>query len=64
MRLSRFAAPEGPRFAVADPDDPSSEGWLRLGLVEVRIDPVGVLRNPVEAEAAAAGAWSEVATEM
>ncbi|MGA8426969.1 MAG: fumarylacetoacetate hydrolase family protein [Candidatus Dormiibacterota bacterium] len=34
MRIARFAAPEGPRFAVADPDKPSSEGWrwLDLGL--------------------------------
>jgi 2-keto-4-pentenoate hydratase/2-oxohepta-3-ene-1,7-dioic acid hydratase in catechol pathway len=34
LRIARFAAPEGPRFAVADPDKPSSEGWrwLDLGL--------------------------------
>ncbi len=34
MRIARFAAPEGPRFAVADPDQPSGESfrWLDLGL--------------------------------
>jgi hypothetical protein len=62
VRISRFAGPEGPRFAVADPDKPSSEGSLWLDLVEVRIDPIGVLPNPVEAEAAAGGAYPEVAT--
>ncbi|MGA7088578.1 MAG: hypothetical protein WA695_09065 [Candidatus Dormiibacterota bacterium] len=56
MRISRFAAPQGPRFAVADPDKPSSEGLRWLVLAEVRIDPIGVLPNRVEAEAAAGGA--------
>ncbi|MFZ0169583.1 MAG: hypothetical protein WAL64_09225 [Candidatus Dormiibacterota bacterium] len=56
MRISRFAAPEGPRFAVADSAKPSSKGSLWLDLVEVRVDPIGILRNPVEAEAAAGGA--------
>ncbi len=34
MRIARFAAPEGLRFAVADPSRPASEGirWLDLGL--------------------------------
>lgn len=34
MRIARFAAPEGLRFAVADPDRPSDESirWLDLGL--------------------------------
>ncbi|HVB13487.1 MAG TPA: fumarylacetoacetate hydrolase family protein [Candidatus Dormibacteraeota bacterium] len=34
MRIARFAAPEGPRFAVADLDQPTGESirWLDLGL--------------------------------
>lgn len=56
VRISRFAAPQGPRFAVADPDKPSSEGLRWLVLAEVRMDPIGVLPNRVEAEAAAGGA--------
>jgi 2-keto-4-pentenoate hydratase/2-oxohepta-3-ene-1,7-dioic acid hydratase in catechol pathway len=34
LRIARFAAPEGPRFAVADPGKPREEGfcWLDLGL--------------------------------
>lgn len=51
MRIARFAAPEGPRFAVADPDKPSSEGWrwLDLGLATPELQAAllsGQVRTP------------------
>lgn len=48
MRIARFAAPEGPRFAVADADLSSGQDfrWLDLGLATPPLQ-VGLLRGQV-----------------